>query len=107
MFTDYLLGKLRTYLKEQISYAKYKIGEEYHRAEIGSAEILADGRVAVTMTFYLPGSAAATVAEVQLYDAAGQLLASKNESIALQPGQDGFFYRFRLSVREQEGENGI
>lgn len=101
MFTEYGLGKLRTYLTGQVAYAMYRVGTQYHRAEIGSAEVQSDGRVAVTLTLS-PDSGGGTVTEVQLYDSGGGLLASKKESMALTAADGGILYRFRFAIREEE-----
>ena len=34
--------------KNNIAYARYKVGSTYYQAEIQTAEVLADGRIAVT-----------------------------------------------------------
>ena len=88
MFTEYGLGKLRTYLTGQVAYAMYRVGTQYHRAEIGSAEVQSDGRVAVTLTLSL--------------DSGGGLLASKKESMARSAADGGILYRFRFAIREEE-----
>lgn len=100
MFTEYGLGKLRTYLMGQVSYAMYRVGTQYYRASIGSAEVMSDGRVAVTLT--LNPATGGTVTEVQLYDSSGGLLASKQESMALTAADGGILYRFRFAIREEE-----
>ena len=101
MFTEYALGRLRSYLMGQVAYAKYRVGTQYYRAEIGSAEVMSDGRVSVTLTLSLD-SGGGTVTEVQLYDSGGGLLASKKESMALTAADGGILYRFRFAIREEE-----
>ena len=44
------LAKERKRVKDDVSYARYKVGSTWYQADIQSAEILSDGRVEVTFT---------------------------------------------------------
>jgi len=71
MLTNHALTSMRTFLKNNIAYAKYKVGSTYYQAPIQSADILADGRVAVTFVIDHTVAGNITVTEVQLYDHSG------------------------------------
>lgn len=100
MFTTTALTALKNCIKDHISYAQYKAGGAYYRAEIRSAYIMSDGRVAITFLIdhTLPGNI--TVTEVQLYDRNGQLWASKPENITRKAVQEGILYRFAFAITE-------
>ena len=100
MLTNNALNSLRNHLKNNIAYARYKVGSTYYQAEIQTAEVLADGRIAVTFIIDHTIAGNVTVTEVQLYDHNGQLWASKSESITRSAVQEGILYRFRFSVTE-------
>lgn len=100
MLTDTALDSLRTHLKENIAYAKYKVGSTYHEAPIQTAEILADGRIAITFIIDHSVAGDITVTQVQLYDHSGKLWAEKAESITRKAIQEGILYRFRFTITE-------
>ena len=100
MLTSTALASMRNYLKNSIAFAKYKVGNTYYRAEIENAEILADGRIAVTFVIDHTVAGNITVTEVQLYDHSGALWASKAESITRKDAQEGILYRFRFTIIE-------
>lgn len=100
MLTTAALRSLRNHLKEAIAYAKYKVGSTYYQADIQSAEVLADGRIAITFIIDHTVTGNIKVTEVQLYDHNGQLWVSKAESITRAADQEGILYRFRFTVAE-------
>lgn len=100
MLTSAALDSLRKHLKESIAYAQYKVGGSYYKAEIQDAEVLADGRIAITFIIDHTVAGNITVTEVQLYDHNGVLWASKPESITRAAVQEGILYRFRFTVSE-------
>lgn len=101
MLTNDALGSLRNHLKNSIAYARYKVGSSYYKADIETAEILADGRIAVTFIIDHTVAGNITVTEVQLFDHNGVLWASKAESITRQDAQEGILYRFRFTIQEE------
>lgn len=101
MLTNNALNSLRNHLKDNIAYARYKVGSTYYRAEIQTAEILADGRIAVTFLIDHTVSGDITVTEVQLFGRDAALWASKAESITRKDAQEGILYRFRFTVTEE------
>ena len=54
MLTNSALNSLRNHLKNSIAYARYKVGSTYYQAEIQTAEVLADGRIAVPSSSTTP-----------------------------------------------------
>jgi len=100
MLTTTALTALKECFTENISYAKFKIGSTYYQTPIQSAEILADGRVAITFLIDHTVSGNITVTEVQLYDYSGRLWASKVESITRKAVQEGILYRFAFTITE-------
>ena len=100
MLTNTALTALKNYIKNSIAYAQYKVGSTYYRAEIRSAYIMGDGRVAITFIIDHTVGGDITVAEVQLYDHNGSLWASKGESILRRNVQEGILYRFAFTITE-------
>lgn len=100
MLSDIALNSIREHLKGSIAYAEYKVGSTYYKAEIQSAQVLLDGRIAITFIIDHTVAGDITVTEVRLYDHNGQLWASKAESITRKAAQEGILYRFRFTVSE-------
>lgn len=100
MLTSAALDSIRRFFKDSIAYAQYKVGGSYYRAEIQDAEVLADGRIAITFIVDHTVAGDITVTEVQLYDRNGVLWVSKAESITRAAVQEGILYRFRFTVAE-------
>ena len=101
MLTNSALQSLRNHLKNSIAYAQYKVGNTYYKADIQTAEVLADGRIAITFIVDHTVAGNITVTEVQLYDHNGTLWASKAESITRKDAQEGILYRFRFTIKEE------
>ena len=101
MLTNSALNSLRNHLKNNSAYARYKVGSTYYQAEIQTAEVLADGRIAVTFIIDHTVAGNITVTEVQLFDHNGTLWASKAESITRKDAQEGILYRFRFTIVEE------
>ena len=100
MLTNTALTALKNCIKDNIAFAKYKVGSNYYTAEIRSAYIMADGRVAITFIIDHTVSGNITVTEVQLYDHNGSLWANKAESITRRDVQEGILYRFAFTITE-------
>ncbi len=100
MLTTTALTALKNCIKNNIAYAQYKVNGIYYSADIRSASILEDGRVAITFLIdhTVPGDI--TVTEVQLYDHNGSLWANKSESISRRAVQEGILYRFAFTITE-------
>jgi len=101
MLTSNALNSLRNHLKTSIAYARYKVGSTYYKADIQTAEVLADGRIAITFIIDHTVAGNITVTEVQLFDHNGVMWASKAESITRKDAQEGILYRFRFTIVEE------
>lgn len=101
MLTSNALASLRNHLKNSIAYARYKVGSIYYTADVQTAEVLADGRIAITFVIDHTVAGNITVTEVQLFDHNGVLWASKAESITRKDAQEGILYRFRFTIQEE------
>ena len=100
MLTTTALTTIKNCILQSVSYAQYKVGSTYHKADIRSAYIMSDGRVAVTFIIDHTIAGNITVTEVQLYDHNGSLWASKAESITRRDAQEGILYRFAFEITE-------
>ena len=100
MLSNHALNALKECFTDNIAYAKFKVGGSYYQTPIEKAEILSDGRVAITFLIDHSISGTITVTEVQLYDHSGRLWASKTESITRQATQEGILYRFAFTITE-------
>ena len=100
MLTTTAITALKQCFTDNIAYAKFKVGDTYYKSPIQSAEILIDGRVAITFLIDHTISGTIAVTEVQLYDHSGRLWASKVESITRKAAQEGILYRFAITITE-------
>lgn len=100
MLTNTALTSLRNHMIKSIAYARYKVGDSYHRAAIETAEIQADGRIAVTFVIDHSVAGDITVTQVQLCDYKGNVWAQKAENITRRDVQEGVLYRFRFMIDE-------
>ena len=103
------LTRKKTQMKNEIRYAEYKVGGTWHRTDIQSATILADGRVEVVFVIDHTIAGNITVTGVRLLDRNGDLIGSKTTSITRADATEGISYacRFRLfQVVENESNTG-
>lgn len=100
MLSTVALTALKNCIKDNVAYAKYKVGNTYYQAEIRSAYIMDDGRVAITFLIDDTVGGTITVTEVQLYNHNGELFANKAENITRKALQEGILYRFAFTVTE-------
>jgi hypothetical protein len=100
VLTNTAITALKNCIKDNVAYAKFKVGSTYYQSPIQKAEILTDGRVAITFLIDHTISGTITVTEVQLYDHSGRLWASKVESITRRAVQEGILYRFAFTITE-------
>ncbi len=98
--TNQALSDLRIYVKNKIAFAQYKVGGTYYQAAIESAEVLSDGRVAVSFVIDHTVAGNITVTEVRLLDHNGNVWASKAVSITRAAAQEGILYIARFFVKE-------
>lgn len=104
----YLTAK-RNEIKNDVSYARYKVGSTWYQAAIQNAQVLNDGRVEVTFLIDHTVSGNITVTGVELYDHNGVRIGSKNVSITRADATEGILYVCRFSlfqVVENNSETG-
>ena len=92
------LAKNRTRIRDDIAYARYKVGSSWYQAQIESATILPDGRVEVKFEIDHTVSGNITVTAIELYDRNGMRIASRAVSITRQDATEGILYVCRLSL---------
>ena len=92
------LAEKRKDMKNDVAYARYKVGSSWYRAEIESATILTDGRIEVTFVIDHTVSGNITVTGIELYDHNGVRIASKSVSITRADAVEGIMYVCRLSL---------
>lgn len=104
----YLAAK-RKEIKNDPSYARYKVGSTWYQAKIEKAEVLNSGVVEVTFLIDHTVSGNITVTGVELYDHNGVRIGSKAVSIARADATEGILYvcRFQLfQVTENTSRTG-
>ena len=92
---------LRGYIKRRIAFAKYRVGDTYHKTALTDVSILADGTVRAQLSI-IPGDTV-TVNRVELYNSDSPLWAYQDCNITISTGQTGILYWFDFSVVEEEG----
>lgn len=93
----YLTTK-RQEIKDDISYARYKVGSTWYNASIQNAVLLNDGRVEVTFLIDHTVSGNITVTGVELYDRNGVRIGSRTVSITRADATEGILYVCRFSL---------
>ena len=93
----YLTSK-RSEIKNDIAYARYKVGSTWYQAAIQSAEVLNNGRVEVMFLIDHTVSGNITVTGVELYDYNGVRIGSKTVSITRADATEGILYVCRFSL---------
>lgn len=95
--STYLNAK-RKEIKNDISYARYKVGDTWYQAAIQNAEVLNSGVVEVTFLIDHTVSGNITVTGVELYDHNGVRIGSKTVSITRADATEGILYVCRFSL---------
>lgn len=95
--SDYLAAK-RQEIKNDIAYARYKVGSTWYNANIQNAVVLNDGRVEVTFLIDHTVSGNITVTGVELYDHNGVRIGSRSVSIRRADATEGILYVCRFSL---------
>lgn len=93
----YLAAK-RQQIRDDIAYARYKVGSTWYTASIQNATVLNDGRVEVTFLIDHTVSGNITVTGVELYDRNGVRIGSRTVSIARADATEGILYVCRFSL---------
>ena len=92
------LTKNRNRIKEDVAYARYRVGSTWYQAQIESATVLPDGRVEVTFEIDHTVTGNITVTGIELYDHNGTRIGSRAVSITRQDATEGILYVCRLSL---------
>ena len=92
------LAKKREAVRDDVSYARYKVGNAWYTAAIQSSTILADGRIEITFLIDHTVSGNITVTGIELYDHNDTRMAYKTVSITRADATEGIVYVCRLSV---------
>ncbi len=100
MLTEKALQGYREYTMRTIAYARYRIGAEYYKAPIQSIKIQSDGKIAVQFMIEPKINSKVTITEVQLFDTNNDLWLSKAENLVKESAQEGFYYLFRVTIKE-------
>lgn len=90
------LEQKRADIKNEIAYARYKSGDEWHGAMIQSADVTEDGLVEASFAVEVPENGAVT--EVELYATGGGRIGSRKVNITggETTGSVLYVFRFRL-----------
>lgn len=99
VLTNAAIEGYRQYTKRTVSYARYKLGNTYYRANIGS--VITNAGI-VEINFEIVPAIAGTISEIQLYDRAGALWFSKTENIVVSSIVEGFWYSVQVNIKEKE-----
>lgn len=94
----------KQYTDREIAYAKYKIGDTWHKVPISRRERLADGKIAVYFSIIPEAGQTVTISGVQLFNTNNAVWAEKTENILIESVQEGVLYRFTFDLREDEQE---
>lgn len=100
MLTEKALRGYREYTMRTIAYARYKIGSEYYKTPIQGIKIQSDGKIAVQFMIEPKINSKVTITEVQLFDTNNDLWLSKAENLVKESAQEGFYYLFRVTIKE-------
>ena len=99
--TSAALDALREYLKNNISYARYKVGSTYYTAELQDKSIMSDGQVNFAFLIDHTVQGEITISEIQLYSYNGVLWGSRAVSIKRAATSQGILYRCRFNIIQE------
>ena len=95
--STYLAAK-RKEIKNDPSYARYKVGSTWYQAKIEKAEVLNSGVVEVTFLIDHTVSGNITVTAIELYDHNGTRIGSRTVSITRADATEGILYVCRMAL---------
>lgn len=93
------LEDYRTFTKNRIAYARYRVGSTYTKLYLSSCEILNTGVVRAALNINSGGDSM-TITRVELFNQAGQLFAHEDVNITINAGQTGILYWFDFNIKE-------
>lgn len=91
---------LRGYIKRRVSYARYRVNDTYHTADLTDVEILNSGTVRARLS--ITAEDTVTVNRVELWSNNGELWAHQDCNITISTGQTGILYWFDFTITEKE-----
>lgn len=103
--TSALLDEERQHIVDIASYARYRIGVTWYRAEINSKAVQSNGAVHVTFYIPTPSPITAPASAFQLCREDGAVLVEIVENVTFIQGMETVLYRFKIGVsvgEEQE-----
>lgn len=92
------LTTLRNCIKNNVSYARFKVGSTWYTANLSSVTINSSGAVVVQFDINHSTSGTSTVSAVELYDHNGNVWDSRTENISMKALQEGVLYQFTYTV---------
>ncbi|CCJ32901.1 hypothetical protein [Caloramator australicus] len=98
MLTSNALQKLKDFIRDNVSYGKYRIGTTYYQVPIHNIEIV-DDKVNIYLLLDNTITGTVTINQFQLYDKDNNLFAEKTESITKNDTQ-GILVKFSITVQE-------
>jgi hypothetical protein len=87
----------RNYIKKRLSYAQYRVGTTWYRAEITDISILSNGIVRVKIDKAATG---VTINRVAVYSSIGEQWAYQDCNIVVNADQTGFLFWFDFTISE-------
>lgn len=88
---------IRAYMKKRLSYAQYRVGTVWYRAEITDISILSNGTVRVKIDKAASGI---TINRVAVYNSIGEQWAYQDCNIQVSGDQTGFLFWFDFTITE-------
>jgi len=98
MLTSNALQKLKEFIRDNVSYGKYRIGTTYYQVPIHNIEIV-DNKVNIYLLLDNTIAGTVTFNQFQLYDNDDNLFAEKAESVTKNSSQ-GVLIKFSITVQE-------
>ncbi|MBQ7565810.1 MAG: hypothetical protein IJT18_01700 [Oscillospiraceae bacterium] len=94
------LTDIRGYIKRRVSYARYRVGSTYYRAELTDIDYVGGNTVRARLSIIPSGTV--TVNRVELYSSAGELWAHQDCNITVSSGETGILFWFDFTITEKE-----
>lgn len=102
MLSDDALKGYSKYTKNEIAYARYKIGSNYYDTAIDRQEYVDPNQLSVWMVFNPPERKKVTITEVQLIATGGKIFLKQEENLLIDAAQEGALYNFIFKFKEVE-----
>ena len=96
--TSTMLNNLRQRVVDMVSYAQYKIGGTWYRAEINRKEIRSNGSVHISFYIPVPASIETPASQFRLFDTGGNILAERTENVPFAQNIEKILFLFKFGV---------